>query len=323
MKAADENENMKTKLTFLLLFLTFIKNQAYSEPVIHKIERGETLYSLARQYKVSVGDIMSVNNISSAESVRVGTALTIPSAVAGTGNGALAATNDLPAHYSVKKGDTYYSLARQFGLSVDKLLSLIGRSSSEPLKAGETLTFSSSVIHTNDEDLFASGSITEAPAVKEVLTPPALPSLATPSASAEKPLKPAKPQTETTVRTRPTTGTLMTAEGLTWPAKGTISPNNGVQGGVKISVTGETPIASVISGTVMYKGYYRELGHVVLVLHDSGCFYVYGGFDNVFVKAGDAVKPATVLGTTSRSKDVFFSVYKDGDFIDPKLAPRA
>jgi murein DD-endopeptidase MepM/ murein hydrolase activator NlpD len=48
------------------------------EPVVHVVERGETLYRIARQYGVSVDAIVTANRIPDVSAVEVGTRLVIP-----------------------------------------------------------------------------------------------------------------------------------------------------------------------------------------------------------------------------------------------------
>src|SRR5579862_848812 len=58
-----------------------------AEPVdvgtTHVVTRGETLTSIARLYKVSVGDLQKTNNIHNDRTLQIGQTLTIPSAKSG------------------------------------------------------------------------------------------------------------------------------------------------------------------------------------------------------------------------------------------------
>ena len=76
------------------------------------VQRGDTLYSIARRYGVSVWELAAYNNISNIHHIYVGQVLLIPG------------TETAPApgdYYVVKRGDTLYSIARRYGVSVWQL----------------------------------------------------------------------------------------------------------------------------------------------------------------------------------------------------------
>jgi LysM repeat protein len=76
------------------------------------VRRGDTLYSIARRYGVSVWELAAYNNISNIHRIYVGQVLIIP------GTEAAPAPGD---YYVVKRGDTLYSIARRYGVSVWQL----------------------------------------------------------------------------------------------------------------------------------------------------------------------------------------------------------
>ncbi len=79
------------------------------------VQHGDTLYSISRRCGVSVWQLAACNNICNVNLIYVGQVLFIP----GTGP----APGD---HYVVKRGDTLYSIARRYGLSVWQLSSYNG-----------------------------------------------------------------------------------------------------------------------------------------------------------------------------------------------------
>ena len=104
---------------------------------IHKLLKGETLYSLARRYNVSTDAIMARNNITNPSALAVGMKLIIPKegSLATTAN----AANELMRYHQVSKGDTYYGIALRYGLKVDDLLQLNKRTAKHVLSIGEKL----------------------------------------------------------------------------------------------------------------------------------------------------------------------------------------
>lgn len=128
---------IKLTMTALALLCLGVPASAQSR---HILQSGETLYSLSRQYGVSVGNLLEANGIGDPSSLSVGTELIIPG-IGPAGAAEIGSNNE----YTVKKGDTYYSIARSRGMFVDDLLAMNGRTADRVLRIGETLIVSSAV----------------------------------------------------------------------------------------------------------------------------------------------------------------------------------
>lgn len=76
---------------------------------IYIVKSGDTLYSVARTYGVSVDDLLSYNNLSSTN-LSIGQQLLIP-----------VEKESNYTTYRVKAGDSLYSIAREYKISVDEL----------------------------------------------------------------------------------------------------------------------------------------------------------------------------------------------------------
>jgi murein DD-endopeptidase MepM/ murein hydrolase activator NlpD len=96
--------------------------------VTHVVQRGESLYSLAQRYDVSIQDIIDANGLKNTV-IYVGQRLLIP---CGNGNG-------YTRVYTVKSGDNLYNIARKYGTSVDTLVRLNGIDNPSLLKVGQHL----------------------------------------------------------------------------------------------------------------------------------------------------------------------------------------
>lgn len=88
------------------------------EPVEHLVKKGETVYSISRQYGVSVDDIYALNP-SSCHGIKAGEKLVIKQADID-----LSDTNEKVIFYTVKKGDTLYSVSKQYNSTIESLLNL-------------------------------------------------------------------------------------------------------------------------------------------------------------------------------------------------------
>jgi membrane-bound lytic murein transglycosylase D len=98
----------------------------------HNIRSGDTLGALARRYRTTAQAIMRMNGIKNPKALRIGQKLKIP----GKGDpkepepaaGPAAAASKTPkgVAYTVKEGDTLFTLARQFNTTVDRIKSANG-----------------------------------------------------------------------------------------------------------------------------------------------------------------------------------------------------
>ncbi|MDE6292376.1 MAG: LysM peptidoglycan-binding domain-containing protein, partial [Bacilli bacterium] len=115
----------------------------------YTVKSGDTLYGIASKYNTSVDEIKKLNNLSS-NTLTIGSVLKLPSAETPP----TPSTEENPNTYTVKSGDTLYSIAKKFGLTVDKLKSLnnkkdnlinlgevliVGDNKTYVIKSGDTL----------------------------------------------------------------------------------------------------------------------------------------------------------------------------------------
>lgn len=75
---------------------------------IYQVKSGDTLYSLAQKFNITVSELKKINNLIS-DNLSVGMLLNVPT-------GLLQANT-----YRVVSGDTLYSIAKKFGVSIDEL----------------------------------------------------------------------------------------------------------------------------------------------------------------------------------------------------------
>ena len=127
-----------TRRGFIFLLAVLANNGLFGAEKVHILAAGETLYSLSRTYGIDVDLLLSENGITDPSSLSVGMRLVIPGTDAGVGRAPSASTE----MHTVEAGDTYYSIARKHGLSVDDLLALNGRNAGRVLRVGEILVVS-------------------------------------------------------------------------------------------------------------------------------------------------------------------------------------
>jgi len=75
---------------------------------LYQVKAGDTLYSIANKYNISVNELKALNDLISND-LAIGQLLNVPSGLS------------LVNSYIVEKGDTLYSIAKKFDISVNKL----------------------------------------------------------------------------------------------------------------------------------------------------------------------------------------------------------
>ena len=305
---------MKTYFLKRIIFTSlFLCTAALSfADITHKVEKGDTLYSISRKYQITVAELRTANNLSENDVIKVGQKLIIPDADIGTAAAlsqtkttATATTVVKTSNYTVQKGDTLYGIARKNGMSVADLMSLNNLDSSAVIKVGQKLKI-------NAESASASSTSTTT-----------------------KTASPAKAgETVITINDKApdtrTYGSTVSADANTkWPVSSPkITQVKGKISGVQLSAKTNEAVVCIHEGTVMYTGVYRGFGQVVFVQSKTGLIYAYTGLGSVKVRKGEYAVSGTELGTAgldsiSQKYQVTFMVFQNGKPIDPAKAPRS
>ena len=118
-----------------------------------------------------------------------------------------------------------------------------------------------------------------------------------------------------------------------WPTRGRLTSNYGYRNdpftgvrrfhsGIDIANSRGTNVIASMRGTVSLLGYSGIYGRYITLRHDEGFQTLYGHLDKIKVEKGQLLKQGQIIGemgTTGYSTGVHlhFSIYKDGDHIDP------
>jgi murein DD-endopeptidase MepM/ murein hydrolase activator NlpD len=280
-------------LLFIILFP--ISTLLPAEEVFHVVERGETIYSIARTFNIDPGDLMVLNDITDASRLQAGRRLVIPvnpiGIIGNTGE-----QQPVYREYRVLRNETLYNIARTNNTTVQALRDANGFSESYVLKEGDLIRIP-----------LIAGAVTESSGAGNVTSPASAGSL--------------NGVRQTTVRE--------VDSSLRWPVtpKGIVYMDGKLPG---VMVTGEhaEPVRSLTQGTVISAGPYRGFGRVAIVQVAGGYLYVYGGCESLSVKEGDRVSPGMEIGklgidAVSDMPQLFFLVFLRDNPIDPSKAPRA
>ncbi len=110
-----------------------------SKQIEYKVESGDTLFSIARKYKVTISDLVKLNKLGSSKLIHPGDILKIPSNSYLEAAKKAVKTNNKTV-YKVQKGDTLYSIAMKYNMRVDTLRELNNLKKRPKLKPGMELT---------------------------------------------------------------------------------------------------------------------------------------------------------------------------------------
>jgi len=224
--------------------------------------------------------------------------------------------------YSVKSGDSLYTIAKSYGVTVDALKAANGLSSAN-IRIGQKLVIPSQ----------------GAPAQPTAPVQTAAAAPTTPvnkTADSPKPYQP--PAAETTavveeVAVRTDAGeTVPEGTGIAtyrWPVKGAVVVGFGqpygddISEGIDISVPQGTPIKAAENGVVVYADDgLSDYGNAILIRHDDGRVTVYGYAEELTVKRGDSVQRGQTIATSGMSGKaqrpmVHFEVRDNTTAVDP------
>jgi len=134
-KHNKDKKNSITLVTLLLLFIFSIPFYSFAdgnndEFITHKVTKGETLWSISKQYNTPLEPILAFNNIKDKDTLSIGQIIKI-------------LKGNLPAAdstmYIVEKGDTLWTIAQQYNLTVNSILANNNISNSELISIGQEM----------------------------------------------------------------------------------------------------------------------------------------------------------------------------------------
>ncbi|MDK2771055.1 MAG: LysM peptidoglycan-binding domain-containing protein [Flavobacterium sp.] len=121
----------KLKFLFFILIISFYSVSAQNFKK-HKVEKGETIYSIAKKYNVAESDIFKLNPKVKDKALQINAILKIP-------NGKSTTSKDNPESYEVQKGDTFYGIAKKFNISVNNIKKFNSNLDPNDLKVGQKI----------------------------------------------------------------------------------------------------------------------------------------------------------------------------------------
>jgi murein DD-endopeptidase MepM/ murein hydrolase activator NlpD len=277
-----------------------------AKDLVHVVAKGETVYSISRQYRVNQEELMRRNDISDPTKLFEGMKLVIPasadspsaSAPAAASpissvNTAAPATDSYSAYFehTVLPNETLYSIARSRGVMFQALCDINNFPKNYMVKAGEKIKIPKpEPVQTNTNPM---------------IIMPAWAALERPTNAKPVPKNPS----------------------VRWPvsAKEIFYMNGNI--GVLVSGEESESVKSLTKGTVVHASPWRGYGNVAIIEGTGGYRYLYGACKTLSVRKGDIIEPGTELGKlgiypASGKPELVFIVSHNGSPVDPVKAPR-
>ena len=136
-----------------------------SECVTYTVKKGDSLYSIAKQYNSTVDAIKRYNNLTS-NNLSIGQKLKLPCYMKDNDN----TTMPNFVMYTVKAGDSLYSIAQQYNTTVDKIKS-DNKLTSNTLSIGQVLMIADKTTDATVEECFGEDEVLEEDYVIYVVKP--------------------------------------------------------------------------------------------------------------------------------------------------------
>lgn len=299
------------------------------------VQKGDTVYAIARRTGVSPRSIISANGLEAPYRIQPGQVLKLPA----------------PRTHTVGRGDTIYGISRGYGVDMTLLARLNKIGPPYEIRSGQVLMLPEggtpaplpvssaavqpaqraaqkpvSIVPVSPPAEMTREEVTSAPVAEQPEKPKT-------TAKAPAPLKPrvvapadaplAQPKAPSSTSTKPS------RYGFVWPVRGKIISGFGPKGrglhndGVNISAALGTPVQVAADGVVAYAGNeLRGYGNLLLIRHPNGYTTAYAHNDTLLVRKGQKVKRGMVIARAGRTGGVkttqlHFEIRKGKQAVDP------
>ncbi len=270
--------------------------KSVSNPKTISIASGETIYSIAKKYNVSLRDLINENNLTPPYVLKAGDKINLPSS----------------QYYQVAAGDTLYSISRKYEMNVNNLIAINNLAAPYSVKVGQKLKVNNSV------------------------APSAIPSVASGTSSTQSSpqssvaYKKTENQKTAAISPAPEPTIAHKNNRFAWPIKGAIiskfgaKPGGLYNDGVNIKAKSGDNVKATEDGVIAYVGNeLRGYGNLIIIKHSGGWISAYAHLDKTKVKRGIKVKKGQSIATVGstgnvKSPQLYFGLRKGREAVNPQ-----
>jgi murein DD-endopeptidase MepM/ murein hydrolase activator NlpD len=249
-----------------------VQKKSQAKGVYHIVKKGETTYSIARAYSISLQDLAEVNNITEVSSIKEGSVIFIPDADQ--------AIDDVMVHAKTARADT----KRDSGSTDGNL--------PEHAKQSKPVDVS---------------HVQEKTSLPKPLPSETDGTAATPSQSSSEKNGPGTEAKPTAAEKK---DEVKQEKGrFVWPVKGTvktrfgIQPNKTYHNWIKIACPAGTQVKAAASGTVVFSSSLPPFGETIIIRHPNDFATVYTHLKKRSVKADQNIKRGEVIALAGEKDD--------------------
>lgn len=301
-----------------------------------EVQVGDTLYGLSRRHKVSLNDLMSVNNLTG-PNLKPGQRLYVPATRLVQRPveqppvvQAAEAPADWTGTHTMQPGESLYALAVRYRTKAADIQRYNGIQDVRRIRPGAVLRVPGGA----SESTIAAVEPAPAPSVTPPTTAPqgvsggpspvilnaAPPAPSLPDATrTDQRIAAAGPLATTSdaapalgaVPVEPGSGSIASTPKLRWPVEGKIISGFGRRAdsthndGINLAVPMGTDVHAAEAGTVAYAGSeLKGYGNLVLLRHENGWVTAYAHADELLVRRGDVVKRGQVIAKAGKTGQV-------------------
>lgn len=268
---------------------------------LHVVVKGDTLYSLAKKYDVSVDELARLNNLSEPYQLSVGQKLNVNVNLPEYKDDVLTVRKPQVSSHTVMRvdlqeikiapGDTLYSLSRKYSVPVNDLAVMNNIKPPFNLSVGQVLRVPDLKDKQMSVKTVANTDSKSVESVKEKSVP-------VKKISSD----PSKKLPKITARS---------SSVFSWPLRGRIlsdygaKPNGLFNDGINIAAAKGSAVKAAENGVVAYAGNeVKGMGNLIIIQHDAGWMTVYAHMDSMNVKRGAKVAVGQQIGVVGETGKV-------------------
>ena len=280
------------------------------------VARGDTLYSLAKQYEMSVDELAKMNSLERPYVLSVGQRLKVAEAKeivtaakkeskdapdliavpAKKPTGVQTTTRVALKEVTIGVGDTLYSVSRKYSVPVNDLAVLNNLKAPFVLSVGQKLKVP---------------DLAKANVKKTVVQNAPEKKVAVQTEKASVPVKQEQKKISSDPTKKLPTISARSSSKFSWPVKGKILSGYGAKSGglfndgINIGAAKGTTVKAAENGVVAYAGNeVKGMGNLIIVQHAAGWMTVYAHMDSLAVRRGTRVNVGQKIGTVGETGKV-------------------